>query len=51
VGLCLDARRAAAGSLLPAIVFTASIPVAFLSPQAAQVVWLGMLVDVVRRRR
>jgi uncharacterized membrane protein len=47
----LDAGRAAAGSLLPAIVFYASIPVAFLSPQVAQVVWLGMLVDVVRRRR
>jgi uncharacterized membrane protein len=47
----LDAGRAAAGSLLPAIVFYASVPVAFLSPQVAQVVWLGMLVDVVRRRR
>jgi uncharacterized membrane protein len=45
-----EAVQAAGGTLLPAIVFYASIPVSLLSPQAAQVVWLAMLLDLRRRR-
>jgi TMEM175 potassium channel family protein len=46
-----QAARAAAGSVLPAIVFYASIPVSLLSPGVAQLVWLGMLADAFRGRR
>jgi uncharacterized membrane protein len=48
-----DARAAAAaaGSLLPTIVFYASIPVALVSPLAAQLLWLVLLGQAVRRRR
>jgi uncharacterized membrane protein len=49
--LLADARRIATGSLQPAIVFYASIPVALVSPTAAQLVWLALLLDVFRRRR
>jgi uncharacterized membrane protein len=43
------ARRSSAGMLRPAIVFYASIPVAFLSPGVGQLVWLAMIGG--RRRR
>jgi uncharacterized membrane protein len=48
-----DARKAvaASGSLLPPLVFYASIPVAFVSPLAAKLVWLGLLVEARPRRR
>jgi uncharacterized membrane protein len=49
-----DARAAvgllSGGALLPAILFYASIPVAFASPVLAQVMWIGLLVEVFRRR-
>jgi uncharacterized membrane protein len=38
------------GALLPAGVFYASIPVAFVSPLLAQLLWLALLFDVFRRR-
>ena len=44
------ATRLPARMLQPAIVFYASIPVAFLSPEIAKLVWLGMLLGVSRRR-
>jgi TMEM175 potassium channel family protein len=49
-----EARTPAAGlvpggALLPALIFYASIPVAFVSPVLAQVVWVALLVDVFRR--
>jgi uncharacterized membrane protein len=50
----LEARSEAAGIparlLLPAIVFYASIPLSFLSPETAQLVWVGLLLDAFRRR-
>jgi uncharacterized membrane protein len=48
-----DARviAAAKGTLLPPMVFYASIPVALVSPTAAQLVWLGLLADAFRGRR
>ena len=45
------AAVAASGSLVPPLVFYASIPVAFVSPLAAKLVWLGLLVDARPRRR
>jgi uncharacterized membrane protein len=45
-----DARSIAGRSLQPALVFYASIPVALLSPGVAQLVWLGLLLDVFRGR-
>ena len=47
-----EAREAAAasGSLLPPLVFYASIPVAFVSPLAAKLVWLALLVQARPRR-
>ena len=48
-----DARAAvaASGSLVPPLVFYASIPVAFVSPLAAKLVWLWLLVEARPRRR
>jgi uncharacterized membrane protein len=48
--LLADARDIAGRSLQPAIVFYASIPVALVSPTAAQLVWLALLFDVFRAR-
>jgi uncharacterized membrane protein len=45
------ARDALAGSLGPALVFYASIPVALLSPLAGQLVWLTLLLEARRQRR
>lgn len=49
-----EARAEAAGIparlLLPAIVFYASIPLSFLSPETAQLVSVGLLLDAFRRR-
>jgi hypothetical protein len=48
-----DARAvaAASGTLLPPVIFYASIPVALISPLAAQLMWLGLLADALRGRR
>jgi TMEM175 potassium channel family protein len=46
-----EAREASAGTLHPAIVFYASIPVAFVSPLAGQLFWLTLLLGRWRRRR
>jgi uncharacterized membrane protein len=43
------ARARAAGALRGATVFYASIPVAFVSPLAGQLVWLALMLDVLRR--
>ena len=40
---------AAGGPLVPALIFYASIPVAFASPVAAQLMWIATIVDVFRR--
>lgn len=45
-----DAARVPARLLLPAAVFYASIPVAFLSPGIAQVVWTGLVLAAFRHR-
>jgi uncharacterized membrane protein len=45
------ARDALRGSLGPALVFYASIPVALLSPLAGQLVWLTLLLEARRQRR
>ncbi len=45
------AAVAASGSLLPPLVFYVSIPVAFVSPLAAKLVWLGLLLEARPRRR
>jgi uncharacterized membrane protein len=45
------AVAAASGSLVPTLVFYASIPVALLSPLVAQLMWLALLIDAVRGRR
>ena len=37
------------GPLIPALIFYASIPVAFASPLLAQLMWIALLVDVFRR--
>jgi uncharacterized membrane protein len=37
------------GPLMPALIFYASIPVAFASPTIAQLMWIALLVDVARR--
>ena len=37
------------GPLIPALVFYASIPVAFASPLLAQLMWIALIVDVFRR--
>jgi uncharacterized membrane protein len=44
------ARELAAGARWPAIVFYASIPVAFVSPVAGQLVWIALLADPLRAR-
>ena len=44
-----EAERTPRRTLVPALIFYASIPVAFLSPQVAQVVWLAMLLQAFRR--
>jgi uncharacterized membrane protein len=48
-----DAREAvaASGSLLPPLVFYLSIPVAFVNPLAAKLVWLALLLEARPRRR
>jgi uncharacterized membrane protein len=50
-----DARKQAAemasGSMGAAVVFYASIPVAVLSPEVGQLMWLALLLDGLRRRR
>jgi uncharacterized membrane protein len=48
-----DARTvaAASGTLLPPVIFYASIPVALISPLAAQLMWLGLLADALHGRR
>jgi TMEM175 potassium channel family protein len=49
----LDPRAVAeaSGAPLPAVVFYASIPVALFSPLAAQLMWLALLGQAVRRHR
>jgi uncharacterized membrane protein len=50
-----DARGTAhwvsAGIMHSVVVFYVSIPVALLSPLAGQLVWLGLLLDTLRKRR
>jgi uncharacterized membrane protein len=45
------AREASAGTLHPAIVFYVSMPIALLSPLAAQLAWLTLLLGPLRQRR
>lgn len=40
-----------AGTLQPAIVFYASIPIALLSPAIAQLFWLALLLGALRSSR
>jgi uncharacterized membrane protein len=44
------AQRMSARMVQPAIVFYATIPVAFLSPTIAQLAWIGLLLAIARRR-
>jgi uncharacterized membrane protein len=37
------------GPLIPALIFYASIPVAFASPAIAQLMWIALIVDVFRQ--
>lgn len=48
-----EARAVAAawGTLVPTMVFYASIPVALFSPLAGQLMWLGLLAQALRPRR
>jgi hypothetical protein len=39
----------AGGPLVPALIFHASIPVAFASPLPARLMWIALLADVFRR--
>jgi uncharacterized membrane protein len=50
-GLRAEAAAMAAGALFPVLVFYASIPIALLSPTAAQLSWLTLLLGAVRRPR
>ena len=45
------AQAASAGTLHPALVFYASIPIAFVSPLAAQLSWLMLIAAGLRERR
>jgi uncharacterized membrane protein len=45
------AVAAASGTLLPPLVFYASIPVALFSPLAAQLMWLALFAEAFRGRR